>query len=177
MDYFKILGAQKMKLYKILFLIIILGGVYTASAEEIRNNKLQQFASFDGVEAEGDYCEGYMMSFYKYKESLVGTLRYFDGQCADPSFGVLEDITYAPSTGDFSFSTRYLNKTAVRFKGKVSSSILEGVFSLQDMNAGKLVNEKHLKLEAVKLEKICRDCMSYDEWDKYVKERKDMLGR
>jgi hypothetical protein len=166
-----------MKLYKILFLIITLVIVNTAGADEVQINKLQQFASFDGVEADGDYCEGYMMSFYKYKESLVGTLRYFEGQCADPSFGVLEDITYVPLTGDFSFSTRYLNRTAVRFIGKVSSSMLDGIFSLQDLNTGKLVNEKHLKLKAVKLEKNCRDCMSYDAWDKYAKERIDMLGR
>lgn len=166
-----------MKLFKISFFMIALFFVQTAGAGEIQKSKLQQFASFDGVEGDEDYCEGYMMSFYKYKESLVGTLRYFEGQCADPLFGVLEDVTYVPLTGEFSFLTRYLNRTAVRFAGKVSSSMLEGKFTMQDQNAGKLVNEKRLKLKAVKLEKSCRDCMSYDEWDKYVKERIDLLAR
>jgi hypothetical protein len=171
-------------------MIIFLGVAYTASADETRNTKLQQFASFDGVQSEGEYCEGFMISLFKYKGNLVGYLRNFDGRCADPPFGVLENITYVPSTGNFAFTAKYSNgyvfypdltkkvtdRTEARFKGTVSTSELGGIFSLQDMNTGKLVNEKHLTLGASKLEKICHDCMSYEEWDKYVKDHKDRLG-
>ena len=174
------------KIEKIICFVVFIGVAYMAGAEEIQNTKLKQFASFDGVEG-SDYCEGYMISLFKNKKSLVGYLRYFDGPCADPPYGVIEDITYAPSTENISFIVRFsdrvnidaskpTDRAAVKFTGKVSHSKLEGTFSFQEMSTGKLVSEKYLKLQAITLNKTCHDCMSYDEWDKYAKDRKDHLG-
>lgn len=129
-----------MNFKNILYLLILsISMVCVSMAQASDDNVEFLFDYFNVKSATGEHCEGYNVTIWKYKETLIGFLNHHRGLCGDPPMGLMEDILYSAQTDSLSFKAKLSDgctfqegkcmpsKDRVEFKGNFRGEILEGV--------------------------------------------------
>jgi len=95
------------------FLTILLLGIlhtflvaFSGTPETKQNDSIMAIGCFTNVQSHGEYAEGYAVRLWFQGRQIIGLINYYNGFIADPPMGILSDVQYDSSTGNFSFKAK-----------------------------------------------------------------------
>ncbi len=138
---------------------------------------------FSSSKSDGEHESGFSVSLWKYRGPPIGILSAHSGLIGDPPRGFLEDVNYDSASNAISFEVRFLSgsttnsknewirsKTHVKFKGTLSTEMIEGVLEEFWIREGESRLFETYKLKLLRTNPSLttpRDYESYDVWRKY----------
>ena len=154
------------------------------------NESVKFFGDYSHVESStGEHCDGYSVTLWKHKDSLIGFIDHHRGLCGDPPTGILEEVSYTASTGSLSFTAKLSDgcifiqksrqcvptKDIVKFKGTLQRQVLEGMISWYRADTLQQYHSEKLILKAKDLGTSPHE--SYDTHDKWRVDYEPILKR
>jgi hypothetical protein len=110
-----------------------------ASVSDVDEPNVRWLGEFSNLESDGEHESGFSIALWNDREALIGILFAHSGLIGDPPRGFLEDVNYDRASGAITFEVRFLSgsmrnsknewvrsKTHIKFKGSLSTEMLEG---------------------------------------------------
>lgn len=160
----------------LLFAVISLCSVNVQASDE----HVQFLGNYSHItSATGEHCDGYDVSLWKYKGSLIGFLNHHRGLCGDPPMGLLQDVTYSAPSGLLSFKVKLSDgctfqadkclptKDKVLFKGELQGETLTGVVTWHREDNKQFVRSEKITLARDAERSYGQSFKNYGAWLKY----------
>ena len=137
---------------------------------------------FMNLRSEGEYADGYIVRLWFQGRQIIGLIDYYHGFIADPPMGILSDVQYDSSTGNFSFKAKLTtglhncrihkdvpSQDLLSFEGFLNENKLEGTIYLENQldPSPEVLDRRHNFLMLKDKECLTENYENQDVWWRY----------